>query len=89
VSRDTARRLFAERTAGETRRAELQRRHETKLAERAVEAPRGVPALDGASAFESMMAASPPDRPKRRQSVLEHALANDGGLEYHPIQEEQ
>jgi hypothetical protein len=24
--------------------------------------------------------------PKRRQSVLEHALSNEGGLEYHPIE---
>jgi hypothetical protein len=44
--------------------------------------------IPGASALESMLASSPPDRPKRRQSVLEHAFANDGSLEYQPIGEE-
>jgi hypothetical protein len=84
VSRDTARRLFAERTAGEQRRAELQSRHDEELAESAAGVPRGVPALEGASALESMMAAAPPE-PKRRRSVLETALSKDDALIYEPI----
>jgi hypothetical protein len=86
VSRDAARRLFAERAASEARRVEVQRRVDEGFAKSAAGVPRGVPALEGASAFESMLAASPPDRPRRRQSVLEHALTNDGVLEYHPIE---
>src|SRR4029453_13327451 len=81
VSRDTARQLFAKRAAAEARRAELQRRHDEELA-RSAGAPRGVPALPCAPVLESMLAASPPHRPKRRRSVLEHALANDEGLRF-------
>jgi hypothetical protein len=81
VSRDTARQLFAKRAAAEARRAELQRRHDEELA-RSAGAPRGVPALPCAPVLESMLAASPPHRPKRRRSVLEHALANDEGLQF-------
>jgi hypothetical protein len=33
-----------------------------------------------------MMAAAPRE-PKRRQSVLEHALNNEGVVEFHPIRE--
>jgi hypothetical protein len=86
VSRVTARELFAERAAGEQRRAEQQRRHDEELAKSAAEVPRGAPALPGASALESMLRASPPDGPKRRKSVLATALDNDG-MEFFPIQE--
>jgi hypothetical protein len=39
------------------------------------------------SGFDVMKAADPP--PKRRESVLDHALSNQGGMTYHPIHEEQ
>jgi hypothetical protein len=87
VSRNTARELFAERAAAKER-AEQLRRHDV-LAETAAGVPRGAPALPGASALESMLAGSPPDSPERRESVLDHALSNQGGLVFHPINEEE
>ena len=79
--------MAPDRYARAKERAEQLRRHD-ELAETAAGVPRGAPALPGASALESMLAASPPDSPKRRQSVLEHALANDGRLMYEPIRDE-
>jgi hypothetical protein len=83
VSRNTARELFAERAAAKERGRQLQAENEATAG-----VPRGAPALPGASALESMLAASPPDSPKRRQSVLEHALANTGQLMYEPIRDD-
>jgi hypothetical protein len=87
VARSDARRLFDQRREAEVRRAEIQRRHEEELAEAAARAPRGAPMIEGMSALESMLVASPPDEPKRRKSVLETALDNDGA-EFFPIREE-
>ena len=88
VSRDTARQLFAERAADEQRRVEqLRRQQEDELVNRPA-VSRGVPAVAGLSAWESMMLAAG-EEPKRRRSVIEHALANTGGvMEYHPIRDE-
>jgi hypothetical protein len=86
VTRVTACELFAERAAGEQRRAEVIRRQE-EAANRAPRPSRGAPAVPGMSALESMLIGSPPDEPKRRKSVLETALDNDG-MEYFPIRDE-
>jgi hypothetical protein len=56
VSRDTARRLFAERATAEERQREARQRREAELAERAPRRPAGRPAIDGLSAFEVMIA---------------------------------
>jgi hypothetical protein len=49
--------------------------------------PRGVPAHavpEGMSAGQLMMLADPERQRGRRESVLEHALANDGAVVFHP-----
>jgi hypothetical protein len=93
VSRETARRLFAERDEGERRQREAQERYQAEQAEQAARNPvwTGIPAgqfPDGVSAATAMLQAAKDAQP-RRQSVLDHALQDrDGQIEYHPIQQE-
>jgi hypothetical protein len=92
VSRGTARRLFVERAAGEVRQREARERLELQYAERAAANPvwSGIPAdriPEGVAPALAMLTAAKDARP-RRQSVLEHALTNDGSIEFHPIQTE-
>jgi hypothetical protein len=92
VPRKVARELFTERAEGERRQREAQQRHEEELAEQAANnRPRGgIPAdriPEGVLPVVAMMQAVKDDEP-RRQSVLEHALANDGGVVYHRFDRE-
>lgn len=93
VSREAARGLFAEREECERRRRELQERRDAQAAEQTASNPvwRGFPddrLPAGVSAASAMLAAAKDAEP-RRQSVLEHALANGGGfLEYHRVETE-
>jgi hypothetical protein len=94
VTRETARRLFDERHEAERRRQEVQERNEAQLAKRAannVPRPR-IPAdeiPEGVNPVTWLLQTAKDAEP-RRQSVLEHALANrDGSLTYHPIREEE
>jgi hypothetical protein len=92
VSRDVARAMFAERASAERQHREAQQRREAEMAELAeLNRPRGgIPAdliPDGVLPVVAMMQAVKDAEP-RRQSVLEHALANDGGVVYHPIDRE-
>jgi hypothetical protein len=91
VSGETARRLLAERAALEVRRRELQERQDAKFRELAAAHPvwGGVAARsdwDAVSAASLMLAAAKDARP-RRQSVLQHALSNQGVIEYHPVEQ--
>jgi hypothetical protein len=92
VTRETARRLFTDRAALEVRQQEARERQDAAFAEQsAANRPwTGVPARsdwDGVSAA-SVMLASVKDAQPRRQSVLQHALADrDGAAEYHPIEQ--
>jgi hypothetical protein len=91
VSRETARRLFADRAAAQVRWREAQERQEAAYAEQAA-ANRpwaGLPIgsdHDGVSAASLMLAAAKDARP-RRQSVLQHALSNEGAIEYRPVEQ--
>lgn len=89
VSRETARRLFAERAEAEHRQREAQERREAELHEQAANnpPPTGIPAdriPDGVSPAAAILQAAKDAEP-RRQSVLESALANRDGLVYHPV----
>jgi hypothetical protein len=92
VSREVARRLFAERAAAEAKARKAWERREVELAEQAAANPvwPGIPAgpdSDGATAVARMLAAARDALPKR-QSVLEHALQDrDGAIEYFPIEQ--
>jgi hypothetical protein len=71
----------------------MQERRDAELAERAAKNPvrKGIPAdriPDGVTPAAAMLQAAKDAQP-RRKSVLEHALANDGAVEYHPIRTEQ
>jgi hypothetical protein len=89
VSREVARSLFAERAESERRQREAQKRLEAEYVERgAANRPwTGIPAdrvPDGVSPAGAMLQAGKDAQPRRR-SVLEHALANDGTIEFHPL----
>jgi hypothetical protein len=95
ISRPAARLLFTEHLAQE----ELAARHRAEIEQRAVEAhrrfraslPAGIPAgavPEGLSAGQLMMLSDPERQGSRRESVVEHALANEGTAVYHPIQPE-
>jgi hypothetical protein len=79
--------------AADRRRAEIEQR--AVEADKAFRAslPAGIPAgavPTGVSAAELMMLSDPMDQGSRRESVLEHALANpDGAIIYRPIRDEQ
>jgi hypothetical protein len=96
VDRETARVLFAEHRENEAMRArklaEVEQRMVAADEARRAALPKGVPAgmvPEGMTAGLLMMAADPMQG-ARRQSVLEHSLANpDGGLIFHPIRDEQ
>jgi hypothetical protein len=86
IAKEAARMLLAEQAASEERRRQLEAQRGEAAAARP---PGGVPAVPGASAFESMIAGSPPDTPTRRVSLLEDALSNPGGMTYRPLGEEE
>jgi hypothetical protein len=65
VPREVARRLLEERAAAEERRREERRRRAEELARRQPRPPRGVPAVEGMSAYESMLAASGEDEKQK------------------------
>ena len=80
VSRDVARRLFAERRAAEAKQYEAQQRRDAEAVELAANNPvrGGIPAdrvPDGVSPAAAMLQAAQDDEP-RRTSVLEEALSN-------------
>jgi hypothetical protein len=93
VDRSDARDLLAEHAADQVRKA----RHRAEVEQQAIECdrrfraalPRGVPAAavpDGMSAGLLLMASDPMDQGRRRETVLQHALAHpDGALIYHPV----
>jgi hypothetical protein len=96
ISRRAARLLFTEHLAQE----ELAARKRAEIEQRAVEAhqqflaslPAGIPAgmvPVGVTAGQLMMLADPERQGSRRESVVEHALANEGTAVYHPIRGEQ
>jgi hypothetical protein len=97
VDRATARALFTEhreqQEAAASRRAEIEQRAIEADQRFRASLPAGVrsdaiPA--GVSAAELMMLSDPMDQGSRRESVLEHALANpDGAIIYRPIRDEQ
>ena len=68
--------------------AEIEERVVAAAAARLAAIPRGV-SLDsvpvGVSPGLALMASDPMDQGSRRESVLEHALANDGAVVYHPV----
>ena len=86
---ETARRLFAERDQADRRRREAQERMDADIAAQAAANPvwTGLPAgwiPDGVAPAAAMLQAAK-DADPRRQSVLEHAPANDDAFEFHPI----
>jgi hypothetical protein len=89
VSREVARGLFAARAEAEVKAREVRERLEAEYLERAAANPvwTGIPAdrvPDGVWAAAAMLQAAKDEQPRRR-SVLEHALTNDGSIEYHPV----
>ena len=92
VSREVARRLFADRAAAEVRWREAQERQDAGYAAQVAANPvwPGIPAgqiPDGVAPALAMLTAAK-DAGPRRQSVLEHALANEGGvIEYIPVEQ--
>jgi hypothetical protein len=94
IPEEAARTLLAEQYESEQRGRRVQAENEAKMAASYRPPGADVPALSSAdgsllSAVEVMKAAGPP--PKRRQTVLDHALSNEGGggITYHPIRDEQ
>jgi hypothetical protein len=91
VSREAARRLFTERAESDRRQREVQERREAELAEQdAANRPwAGIPAdriPDGVAPALAMLTAARDAQP-RRQSVLQHALADrDGQAEFHSLE---
>jgi hypothetical protein len=91
VTREVARRLFADRAAAEVRWREAQDHQVADHAERAA-ANRpwpGIPASfipEGVAPAAAMLQAAK-DAAPRRQSVLQHALSNEGAIEYHPAEQ--
>lgn len=80
--------MFAEREESGRRQREVQQRNEAQSAEHAASNPvgKGIPAgsiPDGVATAAALLQAAK-DAGPRRESVLEHTLANTGGvLEYH------
>jgi hypothetical protein len=93
VTRATAQQLFSSRADAERRQREAHRRPRVELAEHAalyVHRP-GVPAdriPDDVTPAAAMLQAAKDAEP-RRQSVLEHALTNEGAIVYHPIAQDE
>jgi alkylhydroperoxidase family enzyme len=95
VDRSSARAIYAQhreqQEAAAAKRLELERR--AVEADRAFRAslPPGLSAEqvpEGISAGMLLMLSDPERQGSRRQSVLEHALANGGSAVYHPINED-
>jgi hypothetical protein len=91
IRRQDARRLLDEQRADELRTAKLRQVAEAEAVEadrvRRASIWRGIPAVDlppDVSPAAAMFAADRENRP-RRQSVLQHALANTGEMVIHPI----
>jgi ParB-like chromosome segregation protein Spo0J len=97
ISRADAAALFtahrSQQEAAARRRVELEEQLVAADEARRRALPRGVPAgavPEGLSAAQLMMLSDPMDPGSRRESVLEHSLANPGGgLIFHPIRDEQ
>jgi hypothetical protein len=91
VSREVARRLFADRAEFAVRQREVLARQEAAFAEQAA-ANRpwpGIPAgfiPEGVAPAAAMLQAAK-DAAPRRQSVLQHALSNEGVIQYHPAEQ--
>jgi hypothetical protein len=91
VSREVARRLFADRAEFAVRQREVLARQEAAFAEQAA-ANRlwpGIPAgfiPEGVAPAAAMLQAAK-DAAPRRQSVLQHALPNEGVIQYHPAEQ--
>jgi hypothetical protein len=96
ITRAAARAIFAEHRAQQEaaarHREEVERRVIAADAARRAALPKGIPANSvptGVSAAELLMLSDPMDQESRRESVLEHALANrDGAILYRPIRDE-
>ena len=93
IVRADARPLFAERRRAQFRSREVLARQEREAIEadqlRRASIWKGLPADRipvGARPAEAMLAAARDAQP-RRQSVLQHALSNEGALEFHPYAE--
>ena len=92
VSREVARRLFADRAAAEVRWREAQERQDAGYAAREAANPvwPGIPASwipDGLTPVAAMLQAAKDAEPHRKH-VFEHALANEGGvIEYIPVEQ--
>ena len=89
IARVDARQLFAEQRKAEARRRELLARADEAAIEydrqRRAQIWKGVAATElpvGVSAGDAMIAAARQAQPKR-QSPLQHALSNSGGMAYH------
>jgi hypothetical protein len=97
ISRADAAALLAEHReqeeAAARRREELERRMIAADEARRAALPRGIPVSEiptGVSAAQLMMLSDPMDQGSRRESVLQHALANrDGEIVYRPVRDEQ
>jgi hypothetical protein len=92
VRRQDARRLLDEQRANQLRAAKRRQLAEAEAVEqdqrRRAQIWTGIPALSfpaGLSASSAMLAAAKDSQP-RRESVLQHALANTGDMEYHSYQ---
>jgi hypothetical protein len=92
ISRGDARRLILEKQEHEARARELAARQEREAVEadrlRRAALPKGLPWYElppGLTAAELWAAAEKDARP-RRESPLQHALSNEGGIVFHPIQ---
>jgi hypothetical protein len=82
--------VAAEREAAARKRERLERQAVERDQLFRARLSRGIPAAEiptGLTGAEAMIAANEDGRP-RRESVLEHALANSGQPIYHPIEED-
>jgi hypothetical protein len=92
ISAGDAQRLLDEKREDLLRQAALRRTQEAEAIaddqRRRAQIWKGLPAVDlpvGVSASDAMVAAAKDAQP-RRESVLQHALANTGEMEYHSYQ---
>ena len=95
ISRAAAAELLTEQRAQQ----EAAARHREEIEQRAIEQDQrfrarlagGIPAdavPAGMTAAMLMMASDPMDQRPRRESLLDHALAREEGIVYHPIRDE-
>jgi len=85
ISYADARRLVSERREAAARARELAERHDQELEEQRLASLHvGVPAVPGELPSTALLMSARDERP-RRQSMVEHALSNDGGFVFHPL----